>query len=282
MNAESPHSRYGSGKSVRRVEDDSLLTGRDQFADNFSLPGQACLAFVRSPHPHARITAIDATAAAAMPGVVAIVTGDDLVRAGVKPVLQSSDFRRRDGAKTAAPLQHALAVGVVRYVGEAVAAIVADTREQARDAAEALEVDYEPLPMVVDLADAIAPGAPLVWPEATGNIACQHRHGNAEAATLAMAAAAHVVSLDLVNQRLDTGADRAARDARGLRRRHRSHHAARELPDTDRDSRRNVQRSAGHRARQDAHSGRRRRRRVRHEDDALRRRHRRGLLRARR
>jgi carbon-monoxide dehydrogenase large subunit len=202
MNAESPHSRYGSGRSVRRVEDDSLLTGRDQFADNFSLPGQACLAFVRSPHPHARITAIDAAAAAEMPGVVAVVTGDDLVRAGVKPLLQSSDFRRRDGAPTAAPPQHALAVGVVRYVGEAVAAIVADTREQARDAAEALEVVYEPLPMVVDLADAMAPGAPLVWPEATGNIACQHRHGNAEAATLAMATAAHVVCLDLVNQRL--------------------------------------------------------------------------------
>ena len=120
----------------------------------------------------------------------------------MKPLLQSSDFRRRDGAPTAAPPQHALAVGAVRYVGEAVAAIVAETREQARDAAEALEVVYEPLPMVVDLADAIAPGAPLVWPEATGNIACQHRHGNAEAATLAMAAAAHVVALDLVNQRL--------------------------------------------------------------------------------
>jgi len=202
MTAESAQSRYGSGKSVRRVEDDSLLTGRDQFADNFSLAGQTYVAFVRSPYPHARIGAIDAAAATALPGVVAVVTGDDLVRAGLKPLVQSSDFRRRDGAPTAAPPQHALAVGVVRYVGEAVAAIVAETREQARDAAEALDVIYEPLPMVVDLGEAIAPGAPLVWPEATGNIACQHRHGNAEAATLAIAAAAHVVTLDLVNQRV--------------------------------------------------------------------------------
>ncbi|MEO8753356.1 MAG: xanthine dehydrogenase family protein molybdopterin-binding subunit [Casimicrobiaceae bacterium] len=202
MTAESAYSRFGSGKSVRRVEDDSLLTGRDQFADNFSLPDQAHLVFVRSPHPHARIKAIDATALAGMPGVLLYVTGDDLVAAGVKPLVQSSDFRRRDGAPTAAPPQHALAVGIARYVGEAVVAIVAETREQARDAAEALQVDYEPLPMVVDIADAIAPGAPLVWPEATGNIACQHRHGNAEAATLAITAARHCVSLDIVNQRL--------------------------------------------------------------------------------
>ena len=122
MTAESAQSRYGSGKSVRRVEDDSLLTGRDQFADNFSLAGQTYVAFVRSPYPHARIGAIDAAAATALPGVVAVVTGDDLVRAGLKPLVQSSDFRRRDGAPTAAPPQHALAVGVVRYVGEAVAA----------------------------------------------------------------------------------------------------------------------------------------------------------------
>src|SRR4029450_1056125 len=112
--------------------------GRDQFADNFSLPGQTYVAFVRSPYPHARIGAIDAAAASAPRGVVALVTGDGLVRAGLNPLLQSSDFRRRDGAPPAAPPQHALAVGVVRYVGEAVAAIVAQTREQARDAAEAL------------------------------------------------------------------------------------------------------------------------------------------------
>ncbi len=202
MTAESAYSRFGSGKSVRRVEDDSLLTGRDQFTDNFSLPDQAHLVFVRSPYPHARIKAVDATALAGMPGVLLYVTGDDLVAAGVKPLVQSSDFRRRDGAPTAAPPQHALAVGTARYVGEAVVAVVAETREQARDAAEALQIDYEPLPMIVDMEDAIAPGAPLVWAEATVNIACQHRHGNAEATTLTITAAPHVVSLDIVNQRL--------------------------------------------------------------------------------
>jgi carbon-monoxide dehydrogenase large subunit len=202
MTAHSHSARFGSGKSVRRVEDESLLTGRDQFADNFSLPGQGYLVFARSPHAHARIAALDTAAAKAMPGVVAVVTGAELAKAGVKPLLQSADFKRANGAPTAAPPQHALAVDTVRFVGEAVAAVVAETREQAKDAAEALDIRYEPLPMVVTLADALAKNAPLVWPEAHGNIACVARHGNAEAATLAMAAAAHMVTLDLVNQRL--------------------------------------------------------------------------------
>lgn len=202
MTDHSQAARFGSGHAVRRVEDDSLLTGRDQFVDNFSLPGQACLVFLRSPHPHARIAVLDAAAAKAMPGVATILTGDDLVRTGVKPLVKSSDFKRPDGSPTAAPPQHVLAVGTVRYVGEAVAAIVAESREQARDAAEAIDVRYEALPMVADLADAVVHGAPLVWPEATGNVACEMRHGNAEATALVMAGAAHVVSLDLVNQRL--------------------------------------------------------------------------------
>ncbi|MEO8508419.1 MAG: xanthine dehydrogenase family protein molybdopterin-binding subunit [Betaproteobacteria bacterium] len=202
MIANSQASRFGSGNAVRRVEDDSLLTGRGQFADNFVLPGQAHLVFLRSPHAHARIAALDVTAAKAMPGVVSVLTGEELVDAGVKPIPKSTDFKRHNGGATVAPPQHVLAVGTVRYVGEAVAAIVADTREQARDAAEAIDVRYEALPMVADLADAIARDAPLVWPEAAGNVACEKRHGDAEATTLAMTAAAHVVSLDIVNQRL--------------------------------------------------------------------------------
>ncbi|MBP6564983.1 MAG: xanthine dehydrogenase family protein molybdopterin-binding subunit, partial [Burkholderiales bacterium] len=162
--SDSRSARYGGGKAVRRVEDDALLTGLGQFADDFSLPGQALLHVLRSPHPHARIASIDATAAAAMPGVVAILTGEDLVRAGVRPLVSSVDFKRADGSPTAAPPHHALAVGTVRYVGEAVAAIVAETMHQARDAAEAIEVRYEPLPSVADASAAVAPGAPLVWP----------------------------------------------------------------------------------------------------------------------
>jgi carbon-monoxide dehydrogenase large subunit len=202
MTAHSITARFGSGKSVRRVEDDDLLSGRDRFADNFSLPGQGYLAFVRSPHAHAKIVAVDASSAQAMPGVVAIVTGADLAQAGVKPLVQSADFKRANGQPTAAPPQHAIAIDTARFVGEIVAAVVADTRDQARDAAEAVAVRYEALPAVVTLADAVAKRAPLLWPEATGNVACVARHGNADAATVAFATARHVVTLDLVNQRV--------------------------------------------------------------------------------
>ncbi len=202
MNHDAPPTRYGSGHAVRRVEDDALLMGASRFADDVAAPGQTYLHFLRSPHPHARIAAIDARAALALPGVLAIVTGADLVRAGVKPLVQSADFKRPDRTPTAAPPQHALAVDTVRYVGEAVAAVVAETAAQARDALEAIDVRYEPLPMVADLVDAVAPGAPLVWSAATGNVACEKRHGDAAATAAAFANAAHVVALDLVNQRL--------------------------------------------------------------------------------
>ena len=197
-----PATRFGSGRSVRRVEDQALLTGHGRFADDFDLPGQAMLHLVRSPHAHARIRSVDVDAAARMPGVVAIVTGDDLERAGVRPLVQSADFRRADGAKTAAPPQRVLAREIVRHVGECVVAVVAETREQARDAAEAIVVDYEPLPAVVDVDDALSASAPLVWDEATGNVACEARHGDVAKTEAAFARAAHVVRLDLVNQRV--------------------------------------------------------------------------------
>jgi carbon-monoxide dehydrogenase large subunit len=187
---------------VLRVEDDRLLVGTGSFADDISSPDQAHVCFLRSPYPHARILGTDKTAAAALPGVIAIVTGDDLVRARVKPLPSSTDFRRADGSPSASPPRHALAVGTVRFVGEAVAAVIAQTPEQARDAAEAIDVRYDTLPMVADPVDAIANGAPLVWPAASGNIAAEIRHGSAAAAAAAFDSAAHVVSLDLVNQRL--------------------------------------------------------------------------------
>ena len=202
MHNESQSARFGSGKSVLRVEDENLLKGAGLFADDVSAPGEGRLCFLRSPYPHARIAAIDTAAATALPGVIAIVTGEDLVRAGVKPLPQSADFRRADGSPTAAPPQHALAVGIVRYVGEAVAAVVATSMAAARDALEAIEVRYEPLPMVAGLAAATAPGAPRVCAEATGNVACEMRHGDAKATAAAFAEAAHVVRLDLVNQRV--------------------------------------------------------------------------------
>ena len=194
--------RFGSGRSVRRVEDDALLRGKGRFADNVKVDGELHAHFVRSPHPHARIAGIDVQAARAMPGVAAIITGRELAGAGVAPIPNSGDFRRANGAPTATPARHALAIDTVRYVGEAVAAIVADTPQAARDAAERVEVMYEPLPAVVDARAAIAPGAPIVTPDAPDNVACEARHGDAAAAAAAFARAAHVVTLDLVNQRI--------------------------------------------------------------------------------
>ena len=198
----SKYGRFGSGQSVLRVEDDRLLTGTGIFADDVSSPDQAQVCFLRSPYPHARILGIDKTAAAALPAVLAIVTGDDLVRAQVKPLPSSADFKRADGSPSASPPRHALAVGTVRFVGEAVAAVIAESAEQAREAAEAIDVRYETLPTVADTVDAIAESAPLVWPLATGNIAAEIRHGSAAATAAAFDKAAHVVSLDLVNQRV--------------------------------------------------------------------------------
>jgi len=194
--------RFGSGQAVRRLEDDALLAGAGRFTDDVTLPGQTQLFFVRSPYPHARIVSVDTAAALAMPGVVQVVTGADLVAAGVKPIPGSTGFARADGSPGAAPPRRALAHERVRFVGEAVAAVVALTLQQARDAAEAIAVDYDELPMVVDMNDATSPGAPVLCPEAPDNIAAETRYGNAEATAEAFASARHVVTLDLVNQRL--------------------------------------------------------------------------------
>jgi aerobic carbon-monoxide dehydrogenase large subunit len=194
--------RFGSGQAVRRLEDQSLLIGAGCFADDVTPPDCAHVAFLRSPHPHARIASIDTGAAKAMPGVVAVFTGEDLVRAGVKPIPNSPDFKRADGSPTASAPHHALAVDSVRFVGEAVAVVIAKTRTQARDAVEAIDVRYETLPAITDPVQAVVQGAPLVWPQATGNIATEVRHGDVAAATAAFRNAAHVVTLDLVNQRV--------------------------------------------------------------------------------
>ncbi|HKW80846.1 MAG TPA: xanthine dehydrogenase family protein molybdopterin-binding subunit [Casimicrobiaceae bacterium] len=202
MTAASSYARFGSGRAVRRVEDEALLAGAGRFTDDLSLPGQAYVHFLRSPHAHAGIASIDRRSAAAMPGVIAIVTGDDLVRDGVGSLPLSTDFKRADGSPSASPPRYALAVGTTRFVGEAVAAVMAESAVQARDAAEAIDVQFDPLPAVVDAVAAVAAGAPQVWPAAPGNIACEMRHGNQAATAAAFARAAHVVALDLVNQRV--------------------------------------------------------------------------------
>jgi len=194
--------RFGSGRAVHRVEDGTLLVGRGRFVDNAPEPGQTIIAFQRSPHAHARIVAIDADAARAMPGVLAVLTGAELSAAGVKVMPTTPDFRRTDGQKTVTPPRRALAHERVRYVGEAVVAVVAETREAARDAIDSVVVEYEELLAVSDVVAATAPGAPALAAEAPDNVAAEMRHGDAAATEAAFARAAVRIGLDIVNQRV--------------------------------------------------------------------------------
>ena len=195
--------RFGSGHTVRRIEDPTLVSGRGQYTDDLAREGLAHLVFVRSPHARARIVSIDAEPARAVAGVLAVYTGADLVAAGVKPMAAPPPvFKRPDGSAAATAPRRALAHEEVRYVGEAVAAVVARTRAAAIEAADALWVDYDALPAVVDVRAATAPGTPAVCTAAPDNIAAEARHGDAAACEAAFASAAHVVRLDIDNQRL--------------------------------------------------------------------------------
>ncbi|MDQ6627599.1 MAG: xanthine dehydrogenase family protein molybdopterin-binding subunit, partial [Pseudomonadota bacterium] len=193
--------RFGSGRAVRRIEDEALLRGRGRFTDNVG-GGEATIAFLRSPYAHARIVGIDSSAALALPGVLAVFTGADLAAAGVKRMATAEGFTRTDGRTTVSPPRRALAHEVARYVGEPVAAVVATSRDAARDGLEAIVVDFEALPAVTGVGAATSPGAPTVTGDAADNIAAEMRHGDAAATAAAFAGAAHRVELDLVNQRL--------------------------------------------------------------------------------
>jgi carbon-monoxide dehydrogenase large subunit len=202
MSAIVESARFGSGHAVRRVEDPALVQGQGRFTDDHTLPGQTYLAFVRSDRAHARINGIDLGAAQAMPGVVACYTGADLVAAGVKPIAVAPVFKRPDGQSLACPTKRALAHEFVRFVGDAVVAVVAESAAVAKAAALAVVVDYEDLPAVGDVVRAVSPGAAIVWPAAPDNIACEARHGDDAATESAFQGAAHRVSLELLNQRL--------------------------------------------------------------------------------
>ncbi len=202
MNADHAPGRFGSGHSVRRIEDPSLVTGQGQFADDVAAADCTHLVFLRSPLAHARIRSIDTSQAKDLPGVVAIFTGADLLSAKVKPMMPPANFTRSDGSPTQGPPRHVLATDTVRHVGEAVAAVVATSVDAARAARDAIAVDYDSLPVVASIAAATAPAAPLVWPQASGNLAAQMNHGNPEATQAAFARAAHTVSLDIINQRI--------------------------------------------------------------------------------
>ena len=194
--------RFGIGQPVRRSEDHRLLKGGGRYTDDVSLPGQAAAFFLRSLHAHAEIRSIDVAAAQAAPGVVGIVTEADLAADGVGPLPCRVPLRNRDGSAMPMPPRPALARGRVRHVGEPVALVVAETLDQAKDAAELIEVDYADLPAAVGTTAALAPDAPELWPEAPGNLCFDWEMGDAAAADAAFARAANVVTLDLVNNRL--------------------------------------------------------------------------------
>jgi aerobic carbon-monoxide dehydrogenase large subunit len=194
--------KFGVGQPLRRVEDMRLLTGGGKYTDDYTPEGCLRAIVLRSPHAHARFKITDVTAARGMPGVRLILTADEVSHLGPVPCL--GPVANGDG--TQGHLAHipVLAEGVVKHVGDAVAFVVADTVGQARDAAEALEIDYEPLPAVSDLRSALEAGASSVWSEAPGNIAFDTALGDEAAVDEAFAAADHIVSLTIENNRLVT------------------------------------------------------------------------------
>ncbi len=190
------------GEKVRREEDLRLLRGRGRYVDDAGEAGDARGYVLRSPHAHARLLAIDAAAALAAPGVLAVLTGEDLRRRGLGTLMPGVRRRRRDGTPAFVCPQPLLAQGRVRYVGDPVAFIVAETLNQAKDAAELIEVDYEPLPAVVTAAAALAPGAPALWDENPGNEAFFHEIGNSDAVEAAFARADHIVRHEIQMNRV--------------------------------------------------------------------------------
>jgi carbon-monoxide dehydrogenase large subunit len=192
----------GIGASVRRKEDQRFVRGRGSYVADMIRPGMAWGTFVRSPHAHATITGIDTSQAAAMPGVSLVLTGADLAAAGVGGLPCGWGIKGPDGTPMKEPPHPALAQGKVRYVGDAVAFVVAETAAEARDAAEAIIVTYDVLPAVIDLARAASPGAPLLFDDVPDNLCSDWEIGDRAMTDAAFARAAHVARIRLVNNRL--------------------------------------------------------------------------------
>ncbi|GGC84770.1 xanthine dehydrogenase family protein molybdopterin-binding subunit [Chelatococcus reniformis] len=190
------------GTAVRRKEDQRFITGRGQYTDDLDRPGQAHAVFVRSPHAHAHVRGIDAASARAMPGVLAVLTGEDVAADSVGGLICGWMIHSKDGSPMKAGPHPALAQGKVRYVGDHVAVVIAETLIAARDAAEAVLVDYEVLPAAADTAKTQAADAPQVHEVAPRNTVYEWQLGDKAATEAAFARAAHVTKLDLVNNRL--------------------------------------------------------------------------------
>jgi carbon-monoxide dehydrogenase large subunit len=189
--------KFGFGQPVLRKEDDALLRGHGRYVGDHAPAGLLHAVVLRSPHAHARFRVTDVAAARAMPGVRLVLAAADIADLGMLPCQVEIP-----GAKVAVPSYPVLARDVVRHVGDAVAFVVADTLDRAKDAAEAIAIEWTALPHVVDAAAALAPGAPLVWPDRPGNLCFETAVGDAAKTARAFAAADRTVELTVVNQRL--------------------------------------------------------------------------------
>lgn len=194
--------KYGVGQPVRRKEDDTLVRGKGRYTDDFNLPGQAYAVIVRSTHAHGLLRGLNTDAAKAMPGVLGVWTGKDLDAAGYGPFTCGLPLKNRDGSPLLQTNRQPLATDKVRFVGDPVAFVVAETLAQARDAAEAVELDIEPLPAVTDPEEATKPGAPQLYDHIPNNVALDYHYGDMEKVNAAFAGAAHVTKVDIENTRV--------------------------------------------------------------------------------
>ncbi|HLU06447.1 MAG TPA: xanthine dehydrogenase family protein molybdopterin-binding subunit, partial [Woeseiaceae bacterium] len=194
--------KYGTGQAIRRVEDQRFITGTGRYTDDISFPGQTSLYFFRSPYAHGLIRSLDVAAARAAPGVIAVYTSEDLDAAGVRDVPGAALPESAAGGGKPALQQPPLARGCVRYVGEPVVAIQADSLSQAKDASELIELEVEELPAAVTPADAIQESAQTIHEAAPGNVYGHLTYGDSQRADAVFTSAAHVVSIDVVNNRL--------------------------------------------------------------------------------
>jgi aerobic carbon-monoxide dehydrogenase large subunit len=192
---------YALGQPVARFEDLRLLRGGGRYIDDIVLPHMAFGCVLRSPHAHAKILSIDTAAAEAAPGVLAVLTGADWKASGFGDLPVPGEDRRQR-ANMFRPPYPALVSDRVRFVGDYVAFVIAETTHQAMDAAELIAVEYEPLPAVTATADAIAPGAPAVWDACPSNVGFTHENGDKTATDAAIATAPHVVRQRFVISRV--------------------------------------------------------------------------------
>ena len=194
--------KFGISQPVRRVEDSRLVSGGGRYLDDIKLPRQAAAIMLRSPHAHARLKGIKVDAARKAPGVLLVLTAQDIEQAGIAPLACLIPIKNRDGSKRADPKHPVLVRDLVKHVGDSVAVVVAETVDQAKDAAELIEVDYEVLPSITDLGAALDAKAPLAWPEFGSNLCFDWESGDKAATDAAFAKAARTVTVKLVNNRL--------------------------------------------------------------------------------